>query len=264
MEPLLARAATPSVQSFSIGNWAHESYLTGVYKLYHLFKYCHLNFLGGVIGTLLVEPRAGIRAGSLMDLPLDRSRFTNVNPEFIPPQLRSRSIIVLLHGDKSKVGIFAPMIEAINTVHHDKLIFAFNIDVPNGVMKRNRGHVPLVVALFKKEVLAHYQEGEIPHITFIGHSSGGDFIQPLIAQLRDEGINLHFTAIKIGSLTKERKLPLFNTTPNGTYYEVAGRRDALEGRVSIFPLDRQFNVDRGHIGLLFSPSTHAYVNQLIT
>jgi|GEM_PF-6083994 len=270
MEPLLARTDRPA-QPFSIGNWAYESYLTSVHKLYNLFKLCHLNLVGGIIGTLLVEPCAGYRAGQLMDLSLDRSRFTNVNPESIPPHLQGRSIIVLLHGDKSKVGLFAPMIQAINSAHEDKPIFAFNIDVPNGVMKRNRGHVPIVVTQLRNEVLALYPDGQIPHINFVGHSSGGDFIQPIIAQLRNEGVHFSFTAIKIGSLTKAKnpeskanKLALFDTTARGVYYEIAGTRDALEGRISIFPRERQFHVDAGHIGLLFSSRTHEHVNQLIT
>lgn len=265
MEPLLPRADTrPAQQPYSTRNWVGECYLTTVHKLYHFFKFCHLNLLGGILGTLLVEPCAGYTAGQLMNLPLDRSRFPNINPEFIPSELQHRSIVILLHGDKSRVGIFRPLIEAINNVHKDKAIFAFNIDVPNGIMKRNRGHVPGVVEQLKREAFALYPNGQLPHINFIGHSSGGDFILPIITQLRGEGITLNFTAIKIGSLTKARKLLQYSTTQEGTYYEIAGNRDALEGRISIFPQERQFNVDAGHVGLLFHPNTHTYVNQLIT
>lgn len=247
--------------SFSLGKWMHQSYIGGVNALFRAMK-PRFNIAAGAIATFLVEPLQGIKAGLLMTRLIDPKRVKNLNPEYLTSEQQKTSLVFLLHGDGSTYKVFVPMIEAINKAHPSTHIYAMDVKTSSGMMKR-KIHIQQVVNFFKNEIISRYPHEEIPHVTLIGHSSGGDFLHPLITKLCEENINFNFTAIKIGSLAKVKNVGRFADSPKGKYYEIAGSQDALVRRVSHLNPNRQHIISTGHLGLLFHPDTHHYVNELI-
>ena len=113
----------------------------------------------------------------------------------------------------------------------------------------SKTHLSLIIAKVR-EIAALYSSVTCPKISFVGHSSGGDVLGPLVKVLIEDKLPLPGTIIKIGSVFKEIEAQEFINYPYGKVVEIVGTKDVFEGDKSHLP--NSLVVLSGHLGLLFN------------
>src|SRR5207245_2015592 len=135
---------------------------------------------------------------------------------------------LLIHGDSSNSGVFAPMIHQISKNDPHKPLFTIDLTSYDGVVSVEN-HLSLIVAKVK-EIAALYPTAKCPKISFIGHSSGGDVLGSLVKAMQLGGeLPLPGTIIKIGSIFKEHEAQEFIHYAHGKMVEIVGTQDIFVG-----------------------------------
>ncbi|MBA3957555.1 MAG: alpha/beta hydrolase [Parachlamydiaceae bacterium] len=205
-------------------------------------------FFANVLATFLIEPQNALRAAYLMKKGLDRKKLVNLNPTRLSPDQLKCAPVLFIHGDSSNSGLFAPMINQVVRDNPYKPIFTIDLASADGVVSA-KNHLHLIVAKVK-EIIALYPSSKTPKISFVGHSSGGDVLGPLVRVMEEEKWPYLGTIIKIGSIFKKIEAEEFWRYPYGKIIEIMGTKDVFEGCES--HLSNKLVVASGHLGLLFN------------
>lgn len=229
---------------------ALQNYYVG--KVRQLFLFLHRKkwpFLANASAALLIEPLSTFFAAYLMQKGLNKKKFSNLNPISLSKKQLKHSPVLLIHGDHSNSSIFAPLIEQITRDSPHKPIFTIELSSADGIVSA-KNHLHILLAKVK-EIEALYPSFAAVKISFIGHSSGGDVLGPLIEVMLQENMRPG-AMIKIGSIFKESEAKEFRCYSHGIALEIVGTKDIFEGARSFLPT--KLVVVTGHLGLLFHKS----------
>lgn len=223
-------------------------YLKKVRGLFFFLTEKRMNFFASVIATFLIEPQNALRAAYLMQKGLDRKKLINLNPKRLSPDQLKCAPVLFIHGDSSNSGLFAPMIDQVVRDTPYKPIFTIDLASADGVVSA-KSHLHLIVAKVN-EIVALYPSSKALKISFVGHSSGGDVLGPLIRMMEEKKWPQLGTIIKIGSIFKKIEAEEFGRYLYGKVIEIVGTKDVFEGCESHLP--NKLVVASGHLGLLFN------------
>lgn len=232
-------------------------YLKKVRDLFSFLTERRMNFFASVVVTFLIEPHNALRAAYLMQKGLDRKKLISLNPTRLSPDQLKCAPILFIHGDSSNSGIFAPMIDQVVRDAPHKPIFTIDLTSADGVVSA-KSHLHLIVAKVS-EIVALYPPSKSPKISFVGHSSGGDVLGPLIRMMEEKKWPQLGTVIKIGSIFKDIEAEELRHYPCGKMIEIVGTKDVFEGCKS--HLSNQLVVASGHLGLLFNKTVLKHVSE---
>jgi hypothetical protein len=234
-------------------------YLKKVRELFCFFTEKRMNFFASVLATFLIEPQSALRAAYLMQQGLNRKKFVDLNPKRLSPDQLKCAPVLFIHGDSSNSGIFAPMIEQVIRENPHKPIFTIDLVSADGVVSAE-SHLHLIVTKVN-EIITLYPSSKFPKISFVGHSSGGDVLSPLIRMMEEKKWPQFGTIIKIGSIFKKVEAEEFWRYPCEKVIEIMGTKDVFEGCESHFP--NQLVVAAGHLSLLFNRTVLNHVSKEI-
>lgn len=223
-----------------------------VEKVKHLVGFLQKNqwnFLTGIVATFLIEPHQAFRAAYLMHKGLDGKNITTLNPKYLSKEQLKYTPVLFIHGDFSSSGIFEPMINRLAYDFPHRPLFTIDLISPDGIVSEKQ-HLKSLISKVK-EIATLYASATTPKISFIGHSSGGDVIGPVVkVMMSEKELPQPGTIIKIGSIFKKMEAEQFTQYSHGSVLEIVGTKDVFEGSQS--HLSNQFLVVAGHLGLLFN------------
>jgi hypothetical protein len=232
-------------------------YLKKVKDLFLFLTGKRMNFFANALVTFLIEPQNALRAAYLMQRGLDRKKRKNLNPKHLSSAQLEHAPVLFIHGDSSNSGLFAPMIDRIIKEAPHKPIFTIDLVSVDGIVSVT-SHLHLILAKVN-EILALYPNA--PKISFVGHSSGGDVLGPLMRMMEEAKCPQPGTLIKIGSIFKNKEAEELGPYPHGEVIEIVGTKDVFEGYESRLP--NKLVVTSGHLGLLFNEAVLKRVSQEI-
>lgn len=183
-----------------------------------------------------------------MQRGLNKKKLINLNPKRLSPDQLKFAPVLFIHGDSSNSGLFGPMIDQVVSDAPYKPIFTIDLISADGIVSA-KNHLHLIVAKVK-EIVALYPSSKPLKISFVGHSSGGDVLGPLIRVVKQEKWPQLGTIIKIGSIFKKIEAEEFSHYPYEKLIEIVGAKDVFEGCESHLP--NNLIVSSGHLGLLFN------------
>jgi hypothetical protein len=234
-------------------------YVQKVKDLFFFIRQKKMDFLACVVATFLIEPHSTLRAAYLMQKGLNRKKIINLNPKILSTDQLNCTPVLLIHGDSSNSGLFGPMIDQIARDAPHKPIFTIDLTSPDGIVSA-KSHLHLIDAKVN-EIAALYPSSKSLKISFVGHSSGGDVLGPLIRLMEANKWPQSGTIIKIGSIFKKNEAEEFCRYPHEKVIEIAGTKDIFEGCESHLP--NRLIVVSGHLGLLFNKTVLEYVSKEI-
>ncbi len=217
---------------------AQNFYLSRVKYLFLYFHNKNWTFFACAIAAFLIEPYHTLKAAYLMRI---KRTGRNINPASLTADQINFSPVLLIHGDSSNSGLFAPMIQRIIEDNPNKPIFTIDLVSQSGIVSEKE-HLSLILDKVW-EISQLYPA--LPSISLVGHSSGGDILAPLVQAMEKERFPLPKVVIKIGSLFKNQEEFILQTT----VLEIVGTKDVFEGCESLLP--KKLVVASGHLGLLF-------------
>lgn len=221
---------------------AENFYVEKVKNLYHFLKDNQWEYAGDLAATLLLEPMCAIKAGNLMQTSLSKKNLSNLNPTKLTSKQAMYAPVLLIHGDHSNSGLFAPLIDVLTEKNPDRPLFTVDLVSQDGKVSKEQHLNDLVTKV--KNIAALYPFALPPKIALVGHSSGGDVIGPLAKAMTNPG-----ALIKIGSVFEKNAAQEFNQYPHGPVLEILGTKDVFEGCKS--HLNNNMIVHSPHLGLLF-------------
>lgn len=224
-----------------------QNFYVGMVKNLFLVISKRWRFLSAVIATLMIEPFNTLRAGYHMQRGLKNTKFTNLNPKVLSQEQQKHNPVFFIHGDSSSSGIFDPMVNHMSQQAPHRPIFTIDLSSPDGIVSI-QNHLNHLVAKVK-EIDSLYATSSRPKISFVGHSSGGDVLGPLVKVMLEQKISLPGTLIKIGSVCKKHEAEEFASYTHGNVVEIVGEKDVFEGSHSHMP--NHLVTGSGHVGLLF-------------
>lgn len=118
-----------------------ESICAGIQNFYvkkvrELFLFLHKrqwSFVAAILATFLIEPHNAFRAAYLMHKGLDR-KFTNLNPQRLSTQQLQHEPVLLIHGDASNSGLFAPLVDQMTVDFPNRPIFTIDLASADGIV----------------------------------------------------------------------------------------------------------------------------------
>lgn len=258
VEALPANAVPPASSSCLYAK-VESQYVKKVRAMYSFLKEKNMVFFANVFVTFLTEPLNAFYAAYLLKKSLNRKKITQLNPTFLSPSLSEHSPVLFIHGDWSNSGLFAPMIEQVAKDCPNQPVFTIDLTSPDGIVSEKSHLQPIVNKV--KEIVKLYPPTSSPKVLFVGHSSGGDVLPPLIQALKKEQIDTG-TIIKVGSIFDRVEAENFcSQHPGQKAIEIGGTRDVFEGCES--HLQNRLVVAAGHLGLLFNQAVLKRVSEEI-
>ena len=231
-------------------------YVTSVRAL-HIFLSRRWEFFADVLGTFLLEPLSGLRAGYYMHRGLQDRTITSLNPRQLTSEQLKMSPVLWIHGDRSKEGIWNRMCNRVNQEIPHKAMFTINLTAPDGKVKPERHLQSLVDKV--KEIRALYPLNATPKISFVGHSSGGFIIPPLVKRLRAEAIPTG-ALLLIGAKFDQQELNELADYPE-PFLEILGTKDIWVGDKSLRP--NFMRIIAAHVSLLFNEAVITKVVEVL-
>lgn len=231
----------------------HPGFYISKIKAFHTFLSKRWEFLADVLGTFLLEPLGGLRAGYYMHKGLQSRNISALNPRVLTPEQQKHSPLLLIHGDCSKSGIWWPMIQQIARAIPHKPIFTIDLTSPSGHVKVDN-HLQILVDKVK-EIRNFYPSGAIPPISFVGHSAGAKIIPHLANALNQQGIETG-ALIKIGGPRRPEKIDKFPQLRD-RILEIVGSKDIFAGDRSQLP--RLNRAPTCHVSLVFHQQVKNWV-----
>ena len=254
-----SRTPVEAAPYFSMYTSLQNLYLKKVKDLFSFLTKKRMNFFASIVATFLIEPYNTMYAAYLMQKGLKNKKIINLNPKSLSGDQLKCAPVLLIHGDSSNSGLFAPMIDQIARDAPNKPIFTIDLTSADGIVSAKK-HL-YVIAAKVYEIAALYPRLECPKISFIGHSSGGDVLGPLIRLMSTEKGPQSGTIIKIGSIFKKVEAEEFGRYSHEKVIEIVGTKDVFEGCESHLP--NKLIVVSGHLGLLFNKTVLKNVSKYI-
>lgn len=238
---------------------ATNYYVGKVRSLFHFLERRNWKFLAAVVATCLIEPQNALYGAYLMQKGLRDKKITNLNPTKLSSEQQNRGPLILVHGDSSNSGLFNPMIDKITKADPFRPIFYVDLKSPDGIVSA-ANHLETMIGTVK-DIIALYPPDSKPTISFVGHSSGGDILKPLVETMVENSLALPGAIIKIGSVLKsQEEAQTFSSQAN--VLEIVGTLDVFEGYHS--HLANHKVVNSGHLGLLFDETVVTHVSHVLT
>ncbi len=222
-------------------------YIERVKDVFHFLHSHQLTFLANVVATFMIEPFNAIHAGYLMQKGLDGKKIRNLNPKKLSQEQLKYSPVLLIHGDSSNSGLFAPLLERLSAEMPHKPFFTIDLVNQDGIVSA-KNHLKILFAKVK-EITDLYPSDTPPKLSFVGHSSGGDILGPLVKLMQTKQLTKPGAMIKIGSIFSKFEAEEFSHFSHGKFLEILGTKDIFEGDKSHLP--NKLVVNSGHLGLLF-------------
>jgi uncharacterized alpha/beta hydrolase family protein len=232
-------------------------YLKKVKDLVLFLENKKMHLFAGIVATFLIEPQNALYAAYLMHKSFDQRKLVNLNPKYLSQEQLKCSPVLFIHGDSSNSRIFAPMITQVAKESPFKPIFTIDLTSRDGTVSAEN-HLPLITEKVN-EIAGLYSSSNAPIISFVGHSSGGDILGPLMQTMKGRRGPQCGISIKIGSYFKKNEAKEFRSSTYGKVIEILGTKDVLEGCDSHLP--NQLVVESGHLGLLFNKAVIDRVSQ---
>jgi len=219
-----------------------HTYVQGIRSLYCYLKDHHWELTANTLATLMIEPITIFKAAYLL---LKRPINPNLNPNVLTPIQASKSPILLIHGDHSNSGLFGPLMAFLTQRYPHAPIFTVDLTSSDGLVSAAH-HLDILLQKVAS-IQDLYPQHSTHKLILIGHSSGGDVLEPLYEKLPSYSVA---TMIKIGSIFKKERAKIWNHSSKHVL-EIVGTRDVIEGRESY--LNKHLMIDSGHVGLLLHP-----------
>lgn len=219
-----------------------------------------------VIGTLLCEPYHAFKAGFLSPLGwLKQFRFYDLNPiSLTPEQVRKRPIL-LIHGFLHNQSAWLSLAKRLS---ESDLGPVYTVNLPHDEI--NGKHLQIVSEKID-HIKSQYHMHQVTDvkIVIIGHSRGGKVAMKL-AWNSDEFKDRRYAqyakdiayVIKLGSVLHELERALYSQNDpsfHNSHFELMGRYDLIERKLSLCPETHQAVIDAGHLSLLYSEQSQEQI-----
>lgn len=234
-----------------IWNEPEKFYVGKVKVLCDFLRENQWNMTANICAALLIEPINTLYAAYLQN-GFGKRNIVNLNPKTLSKEQQKHAPVLLIHGDHSHPDIFGPMIDQIAKENPERAIFTIYLRSDSGIVSE-KDHLEQLVDKVQK-IYNLYPES--PKLTVVGHSSGGDIIEPLAKKMKELKNPLWGKLIAIGSVFKGAITEDF-TEIFKEYLAFLGDKDIFEGCQR--KVSNSLIVNSGHIGLLFNENVLARV-----
>lgn len=244
-----------------------------IYSIYHaaishladFFNDWNLNGVTVILGTLLLEPHHVLKAVF--------HYFKGIKNEFHPYGLNSHSItleqakknpILLIHGAFHNQSGW---MELAKKIQDSNLGPVYTVNLPSGWI----GDKDFQILKMKtEEIQSHYQRHgiQVKKIDVVAHSRGGRVAERVVEQVIGS-VTTSFSndfkktfpigkIIKLGSILYPLQIgsQIIPIKSPADAYEITGKYDILERGKSQLSSTHTFEVESGHLGLLYSDEAH--------